>query len=98
MMTTYHPSWGAVYAEAKLLLAGIVTVTSNVFVFCDARSPWRGQAITISHVGLLLIVKSKDYNAAIYNNHLFFLLITLSNAIKKIVVLLTSESSNNSIQ
>ena len=51
-----------------------------------------------SHVGLLLIAKSKDNNVAVYNDHVFFPSIALSNAIKKIVVLLTSKSSNNSIQ
>jgi hypothetical protein len=85
-------------AKAKLMLASNVTVPSNGFVVRDARSPRRCQAIMASCVGLLLIAKSKDNNVGVYNNHLFFLSITLSDAIKKIEVLLTSESSNNSIQ
>ncbi len=51
-----------------------------------------------SYVGLLSIAKSKDNNAYIYDNHLFFPSIVLSNAIKRIVVLLTTNSSNNIIQ
>jgi hypothetical protein len=54
--------------------------------------------LTTNHVGLLLIAKSKDNNIAMYNNHLIFPLIALSDAIKNIVVLSTSESSSNSIQ
>jgi hypothetical protein len=73
-------------AEAKLMLASIVTVPSNGFVVCDARSPQWCQAITTSHVGLLLIAKSKDNIIIVYNHHLLFLLIALSNTIKKIVV------------
>ncbi len=65
---------------------------------CDARSRQRFQAITTSCVGLLLIAKSNNNNIAVYNNHLFFPSIALSNAINRNVVLLTSESSNNSIQ
>jgi hypothetical protein len=91
-------------AEAKLMLASIVPVPSNVLSSTtallkkhDARSCWWLQAITTSGVGLLSIAKSNDNKGAVYNNHLFFLLIALSDAIKKIVVLLTSESSNNSI-
>jgi hypothetical protein len=39
MTTTYNRSQGAVYAEAKLLLASIVTVPSNgvVFHMCHQR-------------------------------------------------------------
>ncbi len=51
-----------------------------------------------NRVGLLSIAKSNNNNVAVYDNHLFFPSIMLSDAIKKIVVLLTSESSNNSIQ
>jgi hypothetical protein len=51
-----------------------------------------------NRVGLLSIAKSNDNSVAVYDDHLFFLSIALSNAIKRIVVLLTSESSNNSIQ
>ncbi len=51
-----------------------------------------------SRVGLLLIAKSKDNDVAVYNDHLFFPSIALSDAIKKTVELLTSKSSNNSIQ
>ncbi len=64
----------------------------------DARSHQWYQAITTNRVGLLSIAKYKDNNVAVYDDHLFFPLIALSNAIKKIVVLLTSESSNNIIQ
>ena len=39
-----------------------------------------------------------DNKAAVYDDHLLFPSIALSNDIKKIVVLLTAESSNNSIQ
>ncbi len=49
-------------------------------------------------MGLLLIANSKDNNVVVYNDHLIFPLIALSNATKTIVVLLTSKSSNNSIQ
>jgi hypothetical protein len=101
MMTTYHRLQGAVYAKAKLLLASVVTVPSNGFISQetrDARSCQWCQAITTSHVGLLSIAKSNDNNIAIYDDHLFFPLIMLSNAINRIVVLLTSESSKNSIQ
>jgi hypothetical protein len=101
MMTTHHFLQGAVYTEAKLLLASVVTVPSNGFVSQkthDARSCQWCQAITTSHMGLLLIAKSKDNNVAVYNYHLSFPSIALSNAIKTVVVLLASEISNNSIQ
>jgi hypothetical protein len=101
MMTIYHRLKGEVYAEAKLLLASIVTVPSNGFVSQkthDARSRQWCQAITTRRVGLLSIAKSKDNNVVVYDNHLFFPLIALNEAIKKIVVLLTSESSKNNIQ
>ncbi len=100
-MTTYHCLQGAAYAEAKLLLASIATVPSNGFVSQkthDARSHWQCQAITTSRIGLLSIAESKDNNIAMYDDHLFFPSIALSDAIKRIVVLLTSEISNNSIQ
>ncbi len=80
------------------MLASDVTIPSNGFVVRDARPSRWCQAITTSRVGLLLIAKSKDNNVTVYNNHVFFPLIMLSNTIKKVVVLLTSESSNNSIQ
>jgi hypothetical protein len=54
--------------------------------------------ITTSRVGLLSIAKSNHNNVALYNNHLFLPLIVLSNAVKRNIVLLTSESSNNIIQ
>ncbi len=44
------------------------------------------------------IAKSKYNNVAVYVDDIFFPLIALIDAIKRIVVLLTSESSNNSIQ
>ncbi len=94
-MITYHCLQGAAYDEAKLLLASNVTVPSNGILFRDARSHW---GWTTSRMSLLLIAKSKDNTATIYNDHLFFPLIALIDAIKKIVVLLTSENSNNSIQ
>jgi hypothetical protein len=81
-------------AEAKLMLASNAAVPSNGFVFRDARSPQWCQAITTSRVGLLLIAKSKDNNVAVYDAHLFFPSIALSNAIKRIVVLLTSQVSD----
>ncbi len=55
-------------------------------------------AIATTHVGLFSIAKSNDNKAIVYNDHLFFLSIVLSNTINKIVVLLTAESSNNNIQ
>jgi hypothetical protein len=41
MTTTYHCLQGAVVAEAKLMLASIVTVPSNDFVFhhCATEEP-----------------------------------------------------------
>ncbi len=51
-----------------------------------------------SRVGPLSIAKSKDNDVAVYNNHPIFLLIALSNTVKRIVLLLTTNSSNNSIQ
>ncbi len=51
-----------------------------------------------SRVGLLLIAKSNDNNVALYKDQLFLLSIALSDAINRIVLLLTSESSDNSIQ
>ncbi len=80
------------------MLASIVTVPSNGFVIRAARSPWRFQAITKNRVGLLSVVKSNDNNVTVYDDNFFSLLIALSDAIKKIVVLSTFESSNNSIQ
>ena len=46
----------------------------------------------------LSIAKNSDNQATVYDDHLFFPSIALSNAINKIVVLLTAESSNNNIQ
>jgi hypothetical protein len=40
-------------------------------------------AIATTRVGFMSIVKSNDNKAAVYNNHLFFPLIVMSNAIKK---------------
>ncbi len=80
------------------MLASDVTVPSNSFVVRDARSPQRCQAITTSRVGILSIAKSKDNSVTVYDDHLLFLSIALSDAKKKIVVLLTSKSSNNSIR
>ncbi len=57
----YIRSWGAAYAEAKLLLARVVTVPSNGVAFQknrDARSYQWCQAIMTSCVGLLGIAKS----------------------------------------
>ncbi len=103
--TTYHRLQGAVDAEAMLMLASIVTVPSNGFVFHhrDTEEPWCEITPGVpghndKPCGPLSIVKSNDNNVPMYDDHLFFLLIVLSNTIKKIVVLLTSESSNNSIQ
>ncbi len=42
--------------------------------------------------------KNSDNQATVYDDHLFFPSIALNNAINKIVVLLTAESSNNDIQ
>jgi hypothetical protein len=98
--TTYHCSQGAAYAEAKLLLASIVTVPSNGFVSqktYDAGSRQGCQVIATSCVGLLSIAKSKDNILALYNDHLFMPSIALSDAIKRSVVLLTTNSSNNII-
>jgi hypothetical protein len=55
--TTYHCSQGAAEAEAKLMLAGIVTVPSNGFVFHHC-------ATTTNPVGLLFIAKSNDNKVA----------------------------------
>jgi hypothetical protein len=85
-------------AEAKLMLASNVTVPSNGYVVLDARSPQRCQAITTSRVGLLSIAKSKDNKVSVYDDHPFFPSIALSNAIKRIALLLTTHSSNNIIQ
>ena len=46
----------------------------------------------------LSIAENNDNKATVCDDHLFFLSIALSNAINKIVVLLTAESSNNNIQ
>ena len=46
----------------------------------------------------LSIAKNNDNKATVYDDHLSFPSIVLSNAINKIVVLLTAESSNNNIQ
>ena len=54
--------------------------------------------IMITRVGLFVNAKNSDNQATVYDDHLFFLLITLNNAINKIVVLLPAESSNNNIQ
>ncbi len=51
-----------------------------------------------SCVGILLIAKSNNNNVALYDNHLFLPLIALSDTVKKILVLLTTNSSNNIIQ
>ncbi len=48
-----------------------------------------------SCVGQLSIAKSNDNHITLYSNKLFLLSIVLSNAINRIVVLSTSESSNN---
>jgi hypothetical protein len=76
----------------------VLSSTTALFKNRDARSCQRFQAIRTNHVGLLSIAKSNNNNVAMYNDNLFFPLIALSNAIKKIAVLLASESSNNSIQ
>ncbi len=46
----------------------------------------------------LSIAKNYDNKATVYDDHLFFSSIALSNAINKIVVLLTAESSNKNIE
>jgi len=46
----------------------------------------------------LSIAKNNDNKATVCDDHLFFPSIVLSNAINKIVVLLTAEHSNNNIQ
>ncbi len=46
----------------------------------------------------LSIAENSDNQATIYDDHLVFPSIALNNAINKIVVLLTAESSNNNIQ
>jgi len=46
----------------------------------------------------LSIVENNDNKATECDDHLFFPSIALSNAINKIVVLLTAENSNNNIQ
>jgi hypothetical protein len=74
-------------AEAKLMLASDVTVPSNGFVFRDARPHQQFQAIRTNHMGLLLVARIKDNNVAVYDDHLFFPSIPLSDTIKKIVVL-----------
>ncbi len=87
------------------MLASIVTVPSNGFVFYHwvVEEPWCEITLRVpGHNNKLCeplsIAKSNDNNVAVDNDHLLFPLIALSNAIKKIVVLLTSEISNNSIQ
>jgi hypothetical protein len=96
-LVIYHCLQGVMDAEAKQLLASNVTVLSNGFVStsvfpktCDARSPQQCQAIMTSCVGLLLIANSKDNKVTVYNNNLFFPSIALSNSIKRIVLLLTT--------
>ncbi len=103
--TTYHCLQGAVYAEAKLLLASVVTVPSNGFVFhyCVIEHSWCEITSTVpghnnKPCGPIVIAMSKDNKVTVYDDHLFFPLIALSNAIKQIVLLLTTNSSNNSIQ
>jgi hypothetical protein len=76
----------------------VLSSTSELPKTRDARSPWWCQATTTSHVGLLLIAKSKDNNIPVYDNHLFLPPIVLSDAIKKYVVLLTTTVSKNIIQ
>jgi hypothetical protein len=49
-------------------------------------------------VWALSIAKSNNNSVAVYEDHLLFPSVALSNAIKRIVVLLTSESCKNSIQ
>ena len=46
----------------------------------------------------LSIAKNNDNKATVYDDHLSFPSIVLSNTINKIVVLLTAESGNNNIQ
>ena len=55
-------------------------------------------AIATTRVGLFVNCQELYNKAAVYDDHLLFLSIALSNNIKKIVVLLPAESSNNSIQ
>ncbi len=93
---------GVVYIEARLLLASNVTVpfnglssTNALSKTCDTRSCWLSQVIMTSLVGQLLIAKSNNNNVTLYNNQLFLPLIALSNAIKRITMLLTTNSSNN---
>ncbi len=72
--------------------------------YCFSQTDHHGTVTTSSHaimtspVGLLLIAKSNNNNIALYDNHLFFPLIALSDTIKRILVLLTTNSSNNIIQ
>ncbi len=101
----YDCSQGAADAEAKLMLARnwqyhpmVLSFTNVLPKTCDAGLWWLCQAIMTSHVGLFSIAKSNDNSAPLYNEQLFLPSIVLSNVIKNIVVLLTSESSSNIIQ
>ncbi len=105
MTITYHCLQGAAGAEAKLMLASILTLPSNGFVFhkCITKDPWcKIRSTVLGHkdkrLGLLSIVKSNDNNIALYDNQLFLRLIALGNALKRILELLTSESNNIIIQ
>ncbi len=51
-----------------------------------------------SHVGLLMIANSNDNNATLYDDQLFLPLIALSDTVKRILVLLITNISNNIIQ
>jgi hypothetical protein len=46
----------------------------------------------------LLIAKSKDNSVTMYDDHLLFPSIAMSDTIKRILLLLTTNSSNNSIR
>ncbi len=76
----------------------VLSFTNALLKIHDARSYQQCQAIMTSRVNLLLIAKSNNNNIPLYNDHLFFPLIALSNAIKRIVVSLTTHSSSNIIQ
>ncbi len=83
---------------AKLLLANNVTVPSNGFAFHHriTEAPWRKIMLTVP--GHNNKPCRPFVNCQNNDNNVFFLSIALSNTINRIVLLLTTNSSNNSIQ
>ncbi len=76
----------------------VLSSTTALLKNHDARSRQQFQAITTNHVGILSIANKSNNNVAVYDDHLLCPSIVLSNTIKRIVLLLATNSSNNSIQ